>query len=146
MSVALENARLFDETQRLLKETEQRAGELAAISTVSQALVVETELESMIQLIGSQMREIFQADIAYVALLDPQTNLIHFPYQVGQELAPLRLGEGLTSKIIQSGEPLLINKDVDEHSREIGVQRVWARRRSHIWVYRSNPAGRPLVC
>ena len=29
MSVALENARLFDETQRLLKETEQRTAELA---------------------------------------------------------------------------------------------------------------------
>ena len=29
MSVALENARLFDETQRLLKETEERNAELA---------------------------------------------------------------------------------------------------------------------
>ncbi len=48
MGVALENARLFDETQRLLKETEQHAQELAAISTVSQALVAETELDSMI--------------------------------------------------------------------------------------------------
>ena len=28
MSVALENARLFDETNRLLKETEQRTAEL----------------------------------------------------------------------------------------------------------------------
>ena len=28
MSVALENARLFDETKRLLKETEQRNAEL----------------------------------------------------------------------------------------------------------------------
>jgi len=31
MSVALENARLFDETNRLLKETEQRKAELAVI-------------------------------------------------------------------------------------------------------------------
>ena len=134
MSVALENARLFDETQRLLKETEQRAGELAAISTVSQALVVETELDSMIQLIGSQMREIFQADIAYVALLDPQTKLIHFPYQVGQELSPLNLGEGLTSKIIETREPLLINKDVDERSREIGATRVGRESLSYLGV------------
>ena len=36
MSVALENARLFDETQRLLKETEQRAAELAIINSVQQ--------------------------------------------------------------------------------------------------------------
>ena len=134
LSVAFENARLFDETQRLLKETEQRAGELAAISTVSQALVAETELDNMIQLIGRQMREIFQADIAYVALLDPQTNLIHFPYQVGQELAPLTLGEGLTSKVIETGEPLLINKDVDERSREIGATRIGRESLSYLGV------------
>jgi len=34
MSVALENARLFDETNRLLKETEQRTAELAVINSV----------------------------------------------------------------------------------------------------------------
>ena len=119
--LALENARLFDETQRLLKETEQRAQELAAISTVSQALVAETELEAMIQLIGSQTRETFQADIAYLALLDPQTHQILFPYQHGENFTSLKMGEGLTSKIIQSGEPLLINKDVKARRAQLGT-------------------------
>jgi len=35
MGVALENARLFDETQRLFKESEQRAAELAIITACS---------------------------------------------------------------------------------------------------------------
>ena len=83
MGVALENARLFDETQRLLKETEQRATELSAISTVSQALVAESDPDKMIQLIGEQMRETFKPDIAYVALLDRQTNLVNFQYSFG---------------------------------------------------------------
>ena len=134
MSVAIENARLFDETQRLLKETKQRAGELSAISTVSQALVAETELNSMIQLIGSQMRDIFNADIAYVALLDPQSSLIHFPYQVGEAFTELNLGKGLTSRIIQSGEPLLINRNVEERSREIGVARIGKEALSYLGV------------
>jgi GAF domain-containing protein/DNA-binding response OmpR family regulator len=121
MSVALENARLFDETQRLLNETEARAQELSAISTVSQALVAETELDKMIQLIGKQMQNIFDADIVYIALLDRQTNLIHFPYQVGESFDTLELGEGLTSRIIQSGEPLVINKDIEERRRELGA-------------------------
>src|SRR5205814_2740700 len=38
MSVALENARLFDETNRLLKETEQRKAELAVINSVQEGL------------------------------------------------------------------------------------------------------------
>ncbi len=134
MSVALENARLFDETQRLLKETEQRAAELAAISTVSQALVAETELDNLIQLIGSQMRDIFNADIAYVALLDPLTNIIHFPYQAGESFTTLKLGEGLTSKIIQSGEPLLINRDIEERRAVIGATLVGRQALSYLGV------------
>jgi GAF domain-containing protein/DNA-binding response OmpR family regulator len=134
MGVALENARLFDETQRLLKETEARAQELSAISTVSQALVAETELDNMIQLIGSQMRVIFEADIVYVALLDPQTNLIHFPYQVGESFGTLKLGEGLTSRIIQSGEPLLINKDIKGRRAELGATLIGRESLSYLGV------------
>ena len=79
MGIALENARLFNAEQ-------QRAAELSVISTVSQALVAEPELDSLIELIGSQTRNIFNADIAYLALLDAQTNLIHFPYQVWRRI------------------------------------------------------------
>ena len=134
MSVALENARLFDETQRLLKETEQRAAELGAISTVSQALVAESELDSMIQLIGSQAREIFAADIAYLALLDHQTNLIHFPYRYGEVSETIKLGEGLTSRIIESGEPLLINKDISARSAQLGAKRIGGEALSYLGV------------
>src|SRR5262249_36081807 len=38
MGVALESARLFDETQRLLKETEQRNAELAVINSIQQGM------------------------------------------------------------------------------------------------------------
>ena len=127
MGIALENARLFNAEQ-------QRAAELGAISTVTQALVAETDLEAMIQLIGSQTRDIFHADIAYLALLDPQTNLIRFPYQHGEDFTTLKMGEGLTSKIIQTGEPLLINKDVDERHQEIGATRVGREALSYLGV------------
>ena len=45
MGVALENARLFDETQRLFKETEQRAAELAIINSVQQGLAAELDIQ-----------------------------------------------------------------------------------------------------
>ena len=134
MGVAIANARLFDETQRLLKETEDRAAELGAISTVSQALIAELELDSTIQLIGNQMQQIFDADIVYVALLDPKTSLIHFPYQFGEFFTTLTLGEGLTSKIIETGEPLLINQDVTERGAEIGATPVGKEALSYLGV------------
>jgi PAS domain S-box-containing protein len=132
--IAIENVRLFEETQRLLKETEQRATELAAINRVSNELVAEPNLDALIQVVGDQLRQIFNADIAYVALLDPETNLIHFPYQFGEEFSGLPLGEGLTSKIIASGEPLLINQDIEQRRAELGVKQVGKRARSFLGV------------
>ena len=134
MGIALENARLFDETQHLLKQTEQRAQELSAISTISQALVAETELDSMIQLIGSQTRDTFNADIAYLALFNPQANVIEFPYQHGDKFPTLRFGEGLTSQIIKDGQPLLFNRNLDKESTALGINRIGRRAKSYLGV------------
>jgi PAS domain S-box-containing protein len=134
MSVALENARLFDETQHLLEETELRASELATINAVGQALVAESELDALIELIGEKMRETFAADIVYVALLDQDSEIIHFPYTYGEEFDSLRLGEGLTSKIIRSNDPLLINEEMDKRRAEMGVTQVGVKARSYLGV------------
>ena len=59
MGVALENARLFDETQRLLKETEQRAAELAVINSVQEGMAAELDFQAIIDLVGDKLREVF---------------------------------------------------------------------------------------
>ena len=46
MGVAIENARLFAETQRLLKETEQRAAELAVINSIQQGIAAELDFQA----------------------------------------------------------------------------------------------------
>jgi GAF domain-containing protein len=134
MAVALENARLFDETQHLLQETEQRAQELATINTVSAALAGELDLNALIELVGEQVRSVFKADIAFVALLDHEKSMINFPYQYGQQLEPLGLGQGLTSRIIQSGQALLINEDIDRQRQQMGVKLIGTRARSFLGV------------
>ena len=134
MSVALENARLFDETQRLLRQTEQRAAELATINTVSNALAGELDLSALFELVGEQIRNVFNADIAYVALLDEEMNTINFPYTYGEELTPIVYGDGLTSKIIETGKPLLINQDIDKRREELGASQVGIQARSYLGV------------
>ena len=121
MGVAIENARLFEETNRLLVESQQQADEMATVNTVGQALTSELEFDALIELIGDQVRNIFNADITYVALYDRQTNLIEFPYSVGEDLDSIQFGEGLTSKIIETAEPLLINEDVNTRVDEMGA-------------------------
>ncbi len=59
MGVALENARLFDETQRLFKESEQRAAELAIINSVQEGLAAQLDFQAIVDLVGDKIREIF---------------------------------------------------------------------------------------
>jgi len=114
MSVALENARLFDETQ-------QRAAELATVNTVSQELAKELDINALIQLVGEQIHAVFKADIAYVAVLDQEAAVINFPYTYGEEIPSIPYGDGLTSKIIQTGQPLIINQEVDAQIEKLGA-------------------------
>jgi len=134
VGVALENARLFNETQSLLIETEKRAADLSTVNTLAQALASTTELNSLIKLTGDQMRSTFRADIVYVALLDAPTQMIHFPYIHGEQVDSIPLGEGLTSKIIQTAKPLLINKDLDHKRAALGATMVGKEALSYLGV------------
>jgi len=127
-TVAIENARLFAESQ-------QRAAELATINTVSQQLGSKLELSELLELVGEQIRKVFTADLAYVALYDPGSGLIHFPYQYGEsEYRPLKLGEGLTSKIIASRKALIINREADRQQQKLGAKVVGRRALSYLGV------------
>src|SRR6476620_6913043 len=89
------------------------------------------------------MKDLFRANIVYLALLKQKTRIIHFPYQFGDNMSPIKLGEGLTSKIILTGEPLLINKDVEELRSHLGVQRVGIPAASYLGV--PIPVGEDII-
>jgi len=134
MSVALENARLFDESNKLLGEAKQRAAELGTVNSISKALASQLNADDLIKMVGDQLKDLFRANIVYLALLNPKTKIINFPYQYGDNMAPLKLGEGLTSKIILNGEPLLINKDLQELRLQMGIQQIGVPAASYLGV------------
>jgi signal transduction histidine kinase/DNA-binding response OmpR family regulator len=134
MSVALENVRLFDESNRLLADAKQRANELGTVNNISQALTSQLNLDDLINLVGEQMKQLFRANIVYLAILDPKTKTINFPYQHGDDMEPINLGEGLTSKIITTGQALLINKDLDELRVQLGVKKIGVPAASYLGV------------
>jgi signal transduction histidine kinase/CheY-like chemotaxis protein len=126
-TVAIENARLF-------AESEKRAAELATINTISQELVGKLDVDALIKLVGEQIRTAFKADIAYIALLDTESNMIHFPYNIGDQAPPMPYGEGLTSKIIQTGAPLLLNQEVHKRTEEMGAANIGKQALSYLGV------------
>ena len=127
-TVAIENARLFSESQ-------QRAAELATVNTVSQQLAGKLDLAALLDVVGEQIRTVFKADLAYVALLDSATGMIDFPYQYGESAyKPLKYGEGLTSKIIDTGKALIINSEIDRRALQLGANVVGRQALSYLGV------------
>ena len=129
LSVGLENARLFEETG-------QRAAELAIVNNVGQALAEQLELDALIGRLGDQLREVFSADLVYVALHDTATDMIEFAYysEGGErgENPSFRFGEGLTSRILQTRVPLLLNRP--EAFQELGIAVVGTPAKSYLGV------------
>jgi GAF domain-containing protein/CheY-like chemotaxis protein len=134
MSVALENARLFNETTHLLSDAKQRASELSTVNNISKALASQLNPSELIQFVGDQLHDLFRANIVYLALLNKTTNIIEFPYQFGDDMAPLKFGEGLTSKIIKTGESLLINQDVTSKVKEYNLEHIGIPAASYLGV------------
>ncbi|MEO6187315.1 MAG: GAF domain-containing protein, partial [Ginsengibacter sp.] len=134
MSVALENSRLFNETTHLLADAKQRATELSTVNNISKALASQLNPNELIQFVGDQLRDLFNANIVYLALLNKKTNMIQFPYQYGDDMTPMKYGEGLTSKIIFTGESLLLNQDVLSKTHELNLEHIGIPAASYLGV------------
>jgi K+-sensing histidine kinase KdpD len=125
MSVALENARLFDETQRLLKITEERNAELAIINSVQAALAAELNIQGIYEAVGDKIREIFRNTDMNIRIHDPQTNLTHYPYmyengeRVHLEPQPGREA-GFTAHVLRTRETVVINENLNEEQEKYG--------------------------
>ena len=141
MGVALENARLFDETKRLLAETDERASELTIINEIGSALAEQLDFQGIIELVGDRVSQILDSHDVGIAIHEPESDLITFPYAMehGERLpqTPLPLGKGLTSRIIHERSPLRIGS-ADE-MEAMGV--VWVGERSESYLGVPIPAG-----
>src|SRR5207244_657335 len=80
MGVALENARLFDETQRLFKAEQQRAAELAVINSIQEGMASKLDFQAIVDLVGDKLRDVFHTGDIGIRWYDPKANLNHFLY------------------------------------------------------------------
>lgn len=126
--VAIQNARLFAETQRLAQELEQRVVERTAqlqreqrntetllriLTEVSASLDLDRALNRTLALLN----EAIGAEQGTIMLLNPEDNLLHYrsgygyltksePHERG---FTLKIGEGLAGWVVKNREAVLIN-------------------------------------
>jgi two-component system, cell cycle sensor histidine kinase and response regulator CckA len=99
--------------------TEQKRAE--SLSSALYRIAEKTSsAEDLNQFYGSihvTVSELTYARNFYIALYDPMTQLLSFPYFVDEEdqrPAPKKLGRGLTEYVLRTGEPLLCTPEVFE--------------------------------
>jgi serine phosphatase RsbU (regulator of sigma subunit) len=119
MSVALENARLFDETQRLLSETKQRATELHIINNVQEELARKLDKTSIYELVGEKLYQYFRPVDLSIMVYDPETDLLSAPFNIEggkrKAVTPYAVsGMGFFGYLLRNHRPLLINESMKE--------------------------------
>src|SRR5947207_193673 len=116
LSVALENARLFEETR-------QRNAELALINDVQRGLAENLEMQAMYDLVGDRLQEIFDAQVVDIGVLDRAANLIHFPYGIEQGVRlpdePIEV-VGFRKIALETREPVVVNEEMERRCIEAG--------------------------
>ncbi|HUX83922.1 MAG TPA: response regulator, partial [Chitinophagaceae bacterium] len=112
-------------------------------NSISKAMASHLDPNELIHLAGDHVRDLFRANIVYFALLNPKTQIIDFVYQHGETMPSRKIGEGLTSKIILTGEPLLINKDMDLKKEELGIRSIGMPAASYLGV--PIPVGEEII-
>jgi len=120
---ALEKARLFDQAQRLLKETEQRNAELAIINSLQESLASRLDVQSIYELIGEKVREVFGVQVVDIVTYDADRGLLSMPYSYENgdfSVFEPRPPYGFRLKVIQTCTSLLINQDFKRLALETG--------------------------
>ena len=129
LSVALDNVRLADEMRK-------RVAELGTVNSVGQAISAQLDPDALIALVGEKVRDTFAADIVYVALHDSDSDSIEFQYYYengpGESPGSIPFGEGWTSRVLMTREPLLVNSE--EEGETVETRAVGTPARSYLGV------------
>jgi GAF domain-containing protein len=104
-AIAIQNARLFEQTQ-------QSARQLAALNELGQAVSQQTEIEQVMEIVYRWLQPLMSVDAFFAVLYDRDTDTISLPvvYDEGKRYtessSPFNPNSD-TGKVILSGEPIL---------------------------------------
>jgi GAF domain-containing protein len=105
---------------------ERRAAEVKAINTLTSNTTNVDDLRSFYKLIHEQIRSVIGNYGFVIALYDQRTNSINIPYlyedNAFSSIDSFPLGEGLTSILIRTREPLMLVEDTEKRAIAMGAK------------------------
>jgi PAS domain S-box-containing protein len=105
-AVAINKARLYQETQRGLRE-------MTVLFNFAQHLSANPQMDRLLDVIVTAIREVLGCRGVSIALLDPDDQVLEIKAAAGlkqewRESARLRVGEGIMGQVVAMGEPIYV--------------------------------------
>jgi serine phosphatase RsbU (regulator of sigma subunit) len=102
----------------------EREAELAIINSVQLALASRLDVQSIYNLVGDKIRDIFDSQVVMISTYNPQDETIEHRYAIerGEHIIapgrhPIR---GFRTQIVQTKQPVLVNHNVPELAARLG--------------------------
>ena len=106
--------------------TERQAAEIKALNTLASNTTNVEDLRTFYKLIHDQVRSVIGPYGFVIALYDQRTNSISIPYlyedNAFSSIDSFPLGEGLTSILIRTREPLMLVEDTEKRAIAMGAK------------------------
>jgi PAS domain S-box-containing protein len=125
------NALYYEGTVEDITDCKQAQKVQEAVYRISEAAHNAKDLQSLFELIHTIICQLMPADNFYIALYDPETNMVSFPYYVDEHhslmseeekdiLVSKRPGKGMTEYVLRTGKPLLASSEMCEELERKG--------------------------
>jgi PAS domain S-box-containing protein len=111
-------ASIIDNTERHRREKIQQA-----TFQISEAAHTTQDLDGLYRQIHEIVKGLMAAENFYIALLDPVSQMLSFPYFVDErdpKPAPMKLSQGLTGYVLRTGKALVASEDNIVHAESGG--------------------------
>ena len=130
-----------------IKQTEKHLREMESLASINELISTTPDIQSFFKALLGKIQQIIGNYNMSVALYDEKSNTISIPFNYEDEkitaIESFPLGEGLTSILIRTRQPLMLVEDT-EHKAPLDLGQRWlANLRAHGWAhlcsYRINP-------
>jgi len=119
ISITLEKVDMRKQTERHLREVE-------SLASISEAISTASDLPSFFTALHEKIKQVVGNFSFIIALYDEMTDTISIPYSYENDkflsIEPFPLGEGLTSILIRSQQPLLLAENTERRAAELGAK------------------------
>ena len=109
-----------------IQKTERHLGEMESLASINELISETSDLQSFFQALLAKIHQIIGKFSLIVALYDEVSNTISIPfsYEDGQttSIESFPLGEGLTSILLNTKQPLMLVEDVERKALDLGAK------------------------